>query len=61
MTEITNQRYVFTKYPEGTLDESLFRLENCPYPSEIYEGQIFIKLVYISMDSQMRVRMNPNN
>lgn len=62
MSEILqNYRCVLTKYPEEKLDESIFRIEPCDYPGEIYEGQIFLKLAYISIDSYMRVRMNPYN
>jgi NADPH-dependent curcumin reductase CurA len=61
MEEIENSRCVFAKYPEGELDESLFRFEQCPYPEPIGEGQLFLKLSYISIDSHMRVRMSPMN
>jgi NADPH-dependent curcumin reductase CurA len=56
--DVTNYRCVCAKHPEGILDESLFRIEECPYPGEIIENQVFLKLVYISVDSYMRVRMS---
>ncbi|MDT8428538.1 MAG: NADP-dependent oxidoreductase [Pseudomonadales bacterium] len=52
-----NQRMVLAKRPVGEPDDSCFRLEELEVPA-LEEGQILIKVIWLSLDPYMRGRMN---
>ena len=52
-----NQRIVFNKRPMGEPSDECFRLEEVDVP-ELSEGQLLIKVGWLSLDPYMRGRMN---
>lgn len=52
-----NQRMLLAKRPIGEPDDSCFKLEEIEVP-ELQEGQILIKVLWLSLDPYMRGRMN---
>ena len=52
-----NQRIVFNKRPVGEPSDECFRLEEVDVP-ELSEGQLLIKVGWLSLDPYMRGRMN---
>ncbi len=52
-----NQRMLLAKRPVGEPDDSCFRLDEIEVP-ELQEGQILIKVLWLSLDPYMRGRMN---
>ncbi len=52
-----NTRVIFAKRPTGEPDDSCFRLEQAEVP-ELEDGQILIKVCWLSLDPYMRGRMN---
>jgi len=52
-----NKRVLMAKRPVGEPDDSCFLLEEVDIP-ELQEGQILIKVIWLSLDPYMRGRMN---
>ncbi len=52
-----NRRIVLARRPHGEPDDSCFRLEEVDVPP-LQEGQILIKVLWLSLDPYMRGRMN---
>ncbi|MDR0253695.1 MAG: NADP-dependent oxidoreductase [Brucellaceae bacterium] len=57
MTELSNKRIVLASRPAGRPSAENFRLESAPVP-EPAEGQVLLKLHYLSLDPYMRGRMS---
>tara|TARA_Y100000590_G_scaffold92544_1_gene104632 strand:+ start:17867 stop:18892 length:1026 start_codon:yes stop_codon:yes gene_type:complete len=57
MTELINKRWVLNKRPEGMPENDCWKLEEIPV-TEIAEGNILIKTLFLSIDPYMRGRMN---
>ena len=57
MTEITSKRIVLASRPHGRPNLENFRLETVPV-AELGEGQVLLKLLYLSLDPYMRGRMS---
>lgn len=57
MTEISSKRIVLASRPHGRPNLENFRLETAPV-AEPAEGQVLLKLHYLSLDPYMRGRMN---
>lgn len=57
MTEITSKRIVLASRPHGRPSLENFRLETAPV-AELGEGQVLLKLLYLSLDPYMRGRMS---
>ena len=57
MTEITSKRIVLASRPHGRPLPENFRLETAPV-AELGEGQVLLKLLYLSLDPYMRGRMS---
>jgi len=57
MTELINKRWVLNKRPVGMPEDECWKLVELPV-SEIEEGNILIKTLYLSIDPYMRGRMN---
>lgn len=57
MTELSNKRIVLASRPAGRPSAENFRLESTPV-SEPAEGQVLLKLHYLSLDPYMRGRMS---
>lgn len=57
MTEITSKRIVLASRPHGRPVPENFRLETAPV-AEPAEGQVLLKLLYLSLDPYMRGRMS---
>ena len=54
---VINKRVIFAKRPQGEPGDDCFRMEESPLP-ELKDGQILIKVCYLSLDPYMRGRMN---
>lgn len=54
---ITNQRVVFAKRPVGEPGDECFQLEDAEVPA-LQDGQILIKVCWLSLDPYMRGRMH---
>ena len=52
-----NTRVIFAKRPLGEPDDDCFRIEQVEVP-ELGDGQILIKVCWLSLDPYMRGRMN---
>lgn len=52
-----NTRVVMAKRPVGEPDDSCFRVEHVDVP-ELKQGQVLIKVLWLSLDPYMRGRMN---
>ncbi|SEG57630.1 NADP-dependent oxidoreductase [Bosea lathyri] len=57
MTEATNSRIVLASRPKGRPSPSDFRLEQAPVPTP-GEGEVLLKIRYLSLDPYMRGRMS---
>lgn len=54
---ITNQKFIMVKRPQGEPDDSCFQLVDEQVPA-LEEGQILVKVIWLSLDPYMRGRMN---
>jgi len=54
---MSNVRIVFASHPEGLPKTTDFRVEEVPTPSVSADGQVLLKMRYISVDPYMRSRM----
>ncbi len=58
MSERINKRWRLAAYPEGMVDESAFQYMEAPVlPPQ--EGQVLVKVIWLSLDPYMRGRMSP--
>lgn len=57
MTELSNKRIVLASRPSGRPSAENFRLETAPV-AEPVDGQVLLKLHYLSLDPYMRGRMS---
>ncbi|XP_038075900.1 prostaglandin reductase 2-like [Patiria miniata] len=53
-----NRRVVLCQRPVGQPQVENFRTEDCDYPTEIKDGHILVKTLYLSVDPYMRICMN---
>jgi len=54
---IKNQKFIMVKRPQGEPDDSCFQLVDEVLPP-LEEGQILVKVIWLSLDPYMRGRMN---
>jgi NADPH-dependent curcumin reductase CurA len=58
MTPRTNQQWLLTSRPQGLPSEANFQWKEVALPSELTDGQVLAKVVFISLDPANRVWMN---
>eukprot|EP01104_Vermistella_antarctica_P000598 TRINITY_DN10750_c0_g1_i1.p1 TRINITY_DN10750_c0_g1~~TRINITY_DN10750_c0_g1_i1.p1 ORF type:complete len:365 (-),score=103.26 TRINITY_DN10750_c0_g1_i1:18-1061(-) len=58
MSEQNNKQWVFASHPVGMVKEEHFRLEEAPATTPLEDGEILLKIAYITVDPYMRGRMH---
>lgn len=59
-SECENKRVIFAKRldPNDVPKEEHFKIESCPYPSNLASNEVLVKTLFLSVDPAMRCRMN---